>query len=118
MNGNALSLLDKITWACSLELVRCGSWFPIEVLRSASETTQKFFEARVAVMGFKSRQIQLQGEVDRLMAEVAKKNSGVVRSLGSDKCLYLLAFVYGLEVFQKSSMPHLGPDLLVSLPDS
>ena len=96
MNGNALSLLDTITWVCSLELVRCGSCFPIEVLRSASETTQKFFEARVAVMGFKSRQIQLQGEVDRLMAEVAKKNSGVVSSLGSDKCL---AFVYGFEVF-------------------
>ena len=96
MNSNALSLLDTITWVCSLELVRCGSCFPIEVLRSASETTQKFFEARVAVMGFKSRQIQLQGEVDRLMAEVAKKNSGVVSSVGSDKCL---AFVYGFEVF-------------------
>ena len=81
------------------------------------------FEARVAAMGFKSRQIQLQGEVDRLMAEVAKKNSGVVSSLGSDKCL---AFVYGLEVFQilgASPRPRpfsitLIPILLVSFPDS
>ena len=77
----------------SNDLVRCELCFRTEVLRSASETTQKFFEARVAVMGFKSRQIQLQGEVDRLMAEVAKKNSGVVGSL----TLFFIC-AYGFEV--------------------
>ena len=76
-------------------MVRCELCFRTEVLRSASETTQRFFEARVAVMGFKSRQIQLQGEVDRLMAEVAKKNSGVV---GSPDALFSFAFFYGFEV--------------------
>lgn len=54
--------------------------FRTEALRNASEATKNFFEARVAVMGYKSRQLQLQGEVECLRAEIARKNSGVVSS--------------------------------------
>jgi len=54
--------------------------FHTEALRNASEATKNFFEARVAVMGYKSRQLQLQGEVECLRAEIAKRNSGVVSS--------------------------------------
>ena len=35
--------------------------------RSMSDATNRFFEARVAVMGFKCRTMQLQGELDELV---------------------------------------------------
>ena len=37
---------------------------------------QKYFEARVAVMGFKCRQMQLQGEVENL-SQAAKQRDEV-----------------------------------------
>ena len=71
----------------------------------------------MAVMGFKSRQIQLQGEVDRLMAEVAKKNSGVVGS--PDALFHLRSFmVLRLDASPRPRPFSLVPRLHVSFPDS
>lgn len=38
-----------------------------EMLKTRSDATNRFFEARVAVMGFKCRTMQLQGELDEMV---------------------------------------------------
>jgi hypothetical protein len=40
-----------------------------ESSKTLSDATYRFFEARVAVMGFKCRTMQLQGELDELVSE-------------------------------------------------
>ena len=45
---------------------------------SADEDTNKFFEARVAVMGFKCRVMQLQGELEAQRKELRDNSSGVL----------------------------------------
>ncbi len=39
-------------------------FLPEDLVRRESEATNKFFEARVAVMGYKCRNMQLQGELE------------------------------------------------------
>ena len=40
-----------------------------ESSKTLSDATYRFFEARVAVMGFKCRTMQLQGELDELVSD-------------------------------------------------
>jgi len=56
------------------------------------EYVRKLFEARVAVMGFKCRQLQLQGEVDHLQGMVSKSSETV----SSCNCLHLHGYEYWL----------------------
>ncbi len=48
---------------------------PEDLERQASEATNKFFEARVAVMGYKCRNMQLQGELDAKGGHVSMHGS-------------------------------------------
>ena len=44
------------------------------MLKTRSDATNRFFEARVAVMGFKCRTMQLQGELEELVRSLLSKS--------------------------------------------
>ena len=50
---------------------------PYNTVPSSGPDVQKSYEARVAVMGFKCRQMQLQGEVEHLRGMVNKPSETV-----------------------------------------
>ena len=57
--------MNKVVLAGIVDLVL--SSVPTEMLKTRSDATNRFFEARVAVMGFKCRTMQLQGELDEMV---------------------------------------------------
>ena len=44
-----------------------------EANKTFSDSTNRFFEARVAVMGFKCRTMQLQGELDEMVNHLSSE---------------------------------------------